>query len=520
MRFVGFAICLGMLAACGSGGAGDEPDVGTIVDTGVDTATAADTPVAPEDTEEGEDVVEPTPDVAPDVTVVDVAEPTGAQWHVSPTGSDSDDCGTEESPCQLLATALAKAQPGDQVLAHTGLYEEKKLVIPSGVWLVSADGPLAAKIYSGEKRAVYFHEVQSAGIDGFEIYGDWNAGPAGDGLVRIYNVEDITVRNCLVHDAPHDQDCIKVSGTVKGLLIENVIAWNPGMRNETNFQEVLDIFGSAEEVDGAPPIEDVVVRGCWFFHTAERRGDYLTYAKVNVRHILYENNIFGPSEAGGDGNANVCIGTPAGNPDPSKPANLQTVVRNNVFVGLKGDAPLGIRNASEAWIYNNVFYNNSGPDARAVIELRGNEYPLGPVHIFNNIFAGNQPTRKGGTFFWVRDAMPTVFMHDRNLYHDNVSNTEAPFDDEANGIYDQAPMLADPGIPSIDPLPTSLDVLETLRARFGISADSPAVNHGLDAISVDGHPDWSDDATRRWDIGGDPRPAEDSWDLGVEEKSP
>jgi hypothetical protein len=81
-------------------------------------------------------------------------------------------------------------------------------------------------------------------------------------------------------------------------------------------------------------------------------------------------------------------------------------------------------------------------------------------------------------------------------------------------------MLADPGIPSIDPLPTSLDVLETLRARFGISADSPAVNHGLDAISVDGHPDWSDDATRRWDIGGDPRPAEDSWDLGVEEKSP
>ena len=518
------AFSLLLFLACGSGGSGDEPDLPASSDTSPDVAVDAAIPVddaaAPVDTALGEDVVEPEPDVAPDVAVADVVEPTGEQWHVSPSGSDSESCGLEESPCQLLATALAKAQEGDQVLAHAGTYEEKSLVIPSGVWLISADGPLQAKIYSGEKRAVYFNEVQSAGIDGFEIYGDWNAGTPGDGLVRIYNSEDIAVRNCMVHDAPHDQDCIKVSGVIRGLLIENVIAWNPGMRTEVKYQEVLDIFGSEDEVDGEPPVQDVVVRGCWFFHTPERGGDYLTYAKVNVRHVLYENNIFGPSEAGGDGNSNVGIGTPNGNPDPSKPSNLQTIVRNNVFAGLKGDAPLGIRNASEAWVYNNVFYNNSGPEVRAVMELRGNEYALGPVHVFNNIFAGNQPTLKGGTFYWLRDDAPTAFMHDHNLYFDTVTDSEVPMDAEANSLYDQAPLLVEPGIPAVDPLPTSLDVLPILRARFGVSANSPAVNQGLDALSIEGHPDWSEDATRRWDIAGQERPEGDSWDLGAEEKSP
>jgi len=53
-----------------------------------------------------------------------------------------------------------------------------------------------------------------------------------------------------------------------------------------------------------------------------------------------------------------------------------------------------------------------------------------------------------------------------------------------------------------------------------VSANSPAVNHGLDAVSIEGHPDWSEDATRRWDIAGQERPEGDSWDLGAEEKSP
>ena len=44
----------------------------------------------------------------------------------------------------------------------------------------------------------------------------------------------------------------------------------------------------------------------------------------------------------------------------------------------KGDAALAVMNAEDAWIYNNVFYANSGADTRSVIMFRGNYYPVGP----------------------------------------------------------------------------------------------------------------------------------------------
>ncbi len=66
---------------------------------------------------------------------------------------------------------------------------------------------------------------------------------------------------------PFDMNVIKVSGKVKKLLIENVIAWNPARRNMNGeyYQEVIDIFGSNGIAGEEPPVSDVIVRGCWLF---------------------------------------------------------------------------------------------------------------------------------------------------------------------------------------------------------------------------------------------------------------
>lgn len=294
-------------------------------------------------------------------------------------------------------------------MVYVGLYEEQKLVIFDGVWLVLVDGLLKVRIYFGIKWVIYFYQVKGVGIDGFELYGDWNEGFVGDGLVWILDVEDIVVCNCMVYDVLYDQDCIKVFGVVWNLFIENVIVWNFGKCLGDNYQEVFDIFGSSLVVNGELLVQDVVVCGCWFFYMFEWGGDYLIYVKVDVWYILYENNIFGFSMNGGDGNVNVCVGIFSVNFDLQKYVNVCIVVRNNVFVGLKGDVFLGIWNVSEVWVYNNVFYNNSGLDACVVIELWGNVIFLGFVYIFNNLFVGNQFEIKGGIFFWVCDELFFVF---------------------------------------------------------------------------------------------------------------
>jgi hypothetical protein len=60
--------------------------------------------------------------------------------------------------------------------------------------LIASDGLLTARIFTGTKRAVYFRQVKDAGIDGFELNGDWNEGSAGGGLMRIYEAEGIVAR--------------------------------------------------------------------------------------------------------------------------------------------------------------------------------------------------------------------------------------------------------------------------------------------------------------------------------------
>lgn len=433
-------------------------------------------------------------------------------------GVDNNSCGESLSPCASIAQGLDQSDTGDVVCVRAGTYNESFLQIPSNVALISVDGPLAAAIFSDTASAVRFTEgVDNAAIDGFEVYGSWDQG-SGDGLIRVHDATNIAIRNTMAHDAPYDQDVIKVSGQVSGLLIENVVAWNPGHRtDDVHYQEVIDIFGSGATGDDPPPVSNVTVRGCWLFHRDDV-GDWLIYSKIYAENIIYENNIFGPSAGKGWGNAAVGIGTgEAGIPDASAAVVTHAIVRNNIFVGLKGDGAFTIMNADDTWVYNNTFYGNSGSELRSVIMLRGNSHALGLARVFNNIFVNNQPSKDGnGTFFWVRDSLPVPWNLHNNLYYNNIIASDTPYGDEATDLNNSDPVLANPDVP--DTTDPDLDMISTLRNNFTILSTSPAADKGVDAIQISGHPNWTPGETdRRWDTFKEPRPAEDTWDLGINE---
>ena len=128
----------------------------------------------------------------------------------------------------------------------------------------------------------------------------------------------------------------------------------------------------------------------------------------------------------------------------------------------------------------------------------------------------NQPEQEYNTFFWVRDADPTTWYHDANLYIDNISNTGTPYSGEANSLYDTDPLFIAPAIP--DTSERTHDRIAEIAATFAIDPASPAVDKGMDPLSMDGHPNWRPERTDvRWDILEQPRPAADTWDWGVVE---
>lgn len=462
---------------------------------------------------------------APEDAFEPVVPGDGPTFYVSKDGADGDDCGAEEAPCLTIAAGLvAAAETGGTVMVGEGEYVESELFVPSAVWLVSADGPLAAKIYSNDKSAVRFWEVDDAGIDGFEIYGDWNDGSPGDGLIRIFDSSRVTVRNGIVRDAPSAQDLIKVTGALQELLLENLILLNPGKPSGGNsYQQALEIYGSKAPDGTTPSIRDVTVRGCWFLQTHEVGGDDMLFLRASVAEVLIENNVFGPAAgAGGAARPAVHIGTYNGpQPDQAFPEARDVVVRNNIFVGLRGDSALGVSNSHRVRIYSNVFYDNSGSKTRSVLSIRGNILPVDDVTVVDNIFLSNAPSKSGGDLIWVREGgVSESFVHDYNLFFDNVLTSDVNYQAEAMSLVEVDPQLDNPLTPPNWSVPDSLEVTHSLYGGFLLGDNSPAINAGIDAVGMDGHPAWSDASIRRWDVLGEPRPLAGQWDIGIHEPSP
>ncbi|MCP4694605.1 MAG: hypothetical protein GY859_41640, partial [Desulfobacterales bacterium] len=362
---------------------------------------------------------------------------TARDVHVSKTGSDSDS-GESDEPYLTIKHAIDQSVAGDVIRVRAGLYSESWLEIKEGTRLVSEDGVHEARIYSGSKSAIRLVNDDS-GVDGFEIYGDWNQGSAGDGLIRVLGSNNTWVKNCKVHDAPHDCDVFKIGAD--NVLIENCVIYNPALRSDgVSYQECVDIYSGSKNPDG------VTVRGCWIYHTAERGGDYLIYAKGGARNILWENNVLGPARGAVSGNPSTGCG--AASPAVF-PACENFIARNNIFVSCTGDGAFSFTSAKNAHVYNNVFYNYLG--GRGVIQFHstqsGGADRNEDCFVYNNIFlqSNEKPIYydrgrwSGGAYTYI----PENFRSDYNIYH-QVDATGGANDvdvsTEANSVF------ADPGL--------------------------------------------------------------------------
>ncbi|MFH1760192.1 MAG: right-handed parallel beta-helix repeat-containing protein, partial [bacterium] len=164
---------------------------------------------------------------------------------------------TGKSGIPLLSVAANSAGAGDTVLVKPGTYS-RALVPKSDITILSEQGPAKTRLFlPNGGRAVYFNNVENVTVDGLDIYSVLGTGSAIDGLVNVDYSRNIRIKNCYIHDAGNDGDCIKVWST-QDLLIENCAVWNPAKRSSGNFQECMDTRGGNDN--------RITLRGCWFFH--------------------------------------------------------------------------------------------------------------------------------------------------------------------------------------------------------------------------------------------------------------
>ncbi len=424
----------------------------------------------------------------------------GRDIYVTKSGSDGD-TGGKGDPYLTIKFAVSKSVSGDTIYVGPGTYNESWITPKEGTQLVNMGELHAAKIYSGTQSAIRLTNDNS-GIDGFEIYGDWNQGSPGDGLIRPFHSNNVWIKNCKVHDAPHDMDVIKVGAS--NVLIENCIIYNPAHRtNGTSYQECVDIYGD-------PDPDGVTVRGCWIYHTTERGGDYLIYAKGGAKNILWENNIFGPAR--GSSASNVSVGCGAASPAVF-PACENFIARNNLFLHGTGDGAFGFTSAKNAHVYNNIFYDYTG--SKGIIQFYSTQ-PGGidrneDCYVYNNIFQGSigKPVYydRGRWSSGAYTYIPENFNSDYNIYFqvdtsDSANDVEVA--SEANSLF-QDPLLVSPQVPDVN-----TDNWSGIVQNFFLRSNSPAIDKGR---NLSGNAPYHVPN----DIAQNPRPISPFFDIGVHE---
>ena len=416
---------------------------------------------------------------------------------------------TGHAGSKSIGAALAKAIQGDTILVKPGTYRES-IRPKSGIKMVSEKGPVQTAIFVEQGgRGVFVEHASNVCVEGFNIYSVLGAGKPSDGLVNIQNSTNVTVRNCYIHDAPNDADCVKVSDT-RRLLLERCCIWNPGRRGgQKSFQEGMDTRVRDFEI---------TVRGCWFFH-ADQGGDTLIYCKGGCFDILWEDNIFGPST--GQGHANVPVQSGHQNAGawrdytPPYPSG-RFVVRNNLFVGLKGEAAFGFQGPDTALLYNNVFYRDATEPS--VITLTDNPGAAGGpalnLFCFNNIFAEHGERK----IYRQRNAPASAanLKRSHNLYYRFGGGGDLRVEDETGSVIGKDPQFVAPALP-VFAFDQGTEQIRRVRDGFKLSATSPACGAGLDPFRYTGavHPNAIPEMVKDLTAAAGTPAQRQRWDMGL-----
>lgn len=276
---------------------------------------------------------------------------------VDPQGDDGDS-GTEAAPVRTIAEAIERAAPGTAIMVNAGTYNENVAINKSGIesapiWLISADGPRAAKIVpaSSSKDTIKMNGQENLVIQGFDVQ-EPDSGHYGIKVSQATSdfsdmPRNIVVIGNFVHG--QGQDGIKVSQSDNVYVLDNVVdgATDQGI----DFVAVNNSVISGNEVKNINGSAGIQIKG----------GSTNVTVSDNIVHHIDEDGI----HIGG--------GTDEGSMRPGFTdfeANNVTVIGNTVHdVGGRGAWFMGAENSS---FVGNTIYAIGSPD---VVELLAS-----PVH--------------------------------------------------------------------------------------------------------------------------------------------
>jgi len=295
---------------------------------------------------------------------------------------------------ESLRRAVDKARPGDTVQVHSGTYTESLLYLPSGIRLVSFDGPGQAIIDgAGEGDMLTIFNRKNIVIDGFEIRN------AGQHIVKVEASSDIVIRNCKIHGS-RDGDCVKVTVRSERVTLEGCEIYDPGMKGTNSFEQNVDFIDTREGV----------VRGCLLYHV-DGRGDQIGYFKGGSTGCLFERNVI-VNAGGGDNDSPAWT---LGQQTDSEYKNgdyecRDAVVRDNVFVNCTNGA-MGFYGCRGGYAYNNVLVNSFPPFG---FHRSGNTVSpaVDKIYIYGNSILN--PDGKLSYFFEGAQNLDGELKHDRN----------------------------------------------------------------------------------------------------------
>ncbi|MFH1761081.1 MAG: right-handed parallel beta-helix repeat-containing protein, partial [bacterium] len=241
-------------------------------------------------------------------------------------------------PTIKVKVFITNLNSGDTLIIKPGLYSEpQSWGVPAGAVVIGDGGPENTRIiFTSSKDAVVLNS--NTVLKGLDITNKMGS----ENTIRMNQVENVLVQDCIIHDAGGDGDCIKVS-SCKNLRIDHCILYNPGKRGSESLQECIDFIDTKWSY----------VSNCWLFIRAQHSGgDRTCYAKGGSEDMFFENNVFGPLTYG------LAVGfgcSTWGQGSGYQYMSFRQTVRNNVFVHCYRAATFF--EPKDPYFYNNIVYN-------------------------------------------------------------------------------------------------------------------------------------------------------------------
>lgn len=378
-----------------------------------------------------------------------------------------------------IRSAIKSSQSGDTLMLEDGDYE-------SPGWLdnIRFDNPVLIKAVNSQKarfvkgNGLNINNCRGLIFDGLEI----TSLSTNSGLVQIQGQSSyITIRNCHIHNAPTDADCIKVNQS-NNINIINCHLHDPGPRAAGNGQqETLDYLD----------VDTGLISGCFFSGGTSRQ--YVN-AKGLSSFITVENCIL-KDHNGDQGDAAIILGGwSSSNYFDNSSSGYECenmVVKNNIIINSKTGV-FQISNVKNGYIYNNLAINCSGHlNSRGLIYVSPGNGPgssKGTLHlkIYNNIFVSDSFTKLPSQLMQISSTTLDSFSHGNNLYY--FGNRSVPVNGGYNpnketGAVFQNPNFSNPTGSSYDEILKSLTPI--LPGPWTDAGNVSAINKPYPSVTTD-----------------------------------